>query len=729
MYKCHGVRRTFPIALSIIALCSIGSTQHVHAGAAETNETHDNEGAPASADRFEAGDTHYGPQPGRLEGMPPPGWAATVRLPDGKRVRIASTGEGLNPNVALDENGRDTVVVWDGLGAGPLAQLTVRMVRRKHPSGAAWRLDIENRGEAAVWNVTFPDLQFPVTDDDKVVIPSVSGRLHRAKRDLALRRTYPSGLLSMQCSGFYGPSGGVYVAAHDPRGSIKELEMNVKRGRLAIRWHWPVPNMGVPGTGWGMPGEVVVRPFEGDWFDLAHIYREWARKEAGWWPRGAQTGRPDTPDWFKDISVWVMSNGPWPWRRDPIPMDEAVAKAKRFAEYMDDIPVAVHWYNWHQIPFDDRYPEYFPAKEGFAEGIQALQAAGVRVMPYINAHLWDTKLPDFKTIARPAAVKSYDASLPTKRYSGNTFAPMCPATPLWRETVKDLVLKLAGPDYGVDGVYLDQISSVSSMLCFDEDHAHPIGGGDWWLTQGNWPMLESIRQSSPETILTSECAAEPYVNRVDGYLTWLGYRDADDAIPLFHAVYGGQVQLFGQLYKWDSWKGVAMRAKTAQSLVWGEQLGWIAPKVIDDPVAAPFLKRLARLRFELRRYVSRGRMARPPAIITDGSQVTANWVATRDLIVTTPTVLSGAWHRDDGEAVVLILVNVDDQPRSVTVPFDADTYHLDGDLLMREWTGTEDGKTPPRVKPTTPSWERKVDLAPMASLAIEIAASEDAFQE
>ena len=126
-------------------------------------------------------------------------------------------------------------------------------------------------------------------------------------------------------------------------------------------------------------------------------------------------------------------------------------------------------------------------------------------------------------------------------------------------------------------------------------------------------MLDDIRTCSPGTILTSESSAEPYVNRLDGYLTWVGYRDGSNAIPLFHAVYAGQVQLFGRLYKWDSWKGVAMRAKTAQALVWGEQLGWIRPVVLDDPVAAPFLRRQARLRYVLRRYLSRGRMARPPA--------------------------------------------------------------------------------------------------------------------
>lgn len=528
----------------------------------------------------------------------------------------------------------------------------------------------------------------------------------------------------MQCSGVYGPAGGIYTSVHDPFGSAKELEMSITGGRLATRWIWPVPNMGVPGTGWQMPGEIVVQTFEGDWFDLAQIYRAWAEKEAGWWPRDKQAGRPDTPDWFKDMPVWIMSNGPWPRKLPPIPIDQVVSKVKRFAEYMGSIPCAMHWYNWHQIPFDHSYPHYFPEKEGFAQGVKELQAAGVRVMPYINAHLWDTQLEDFRTVAWPAAAKTRDGRFPAEKYNENTFAPMCPTTPQWRKTVEDLILRLTGPEFEVDGVYLDQVSAQPPTPCFDTTHGHPLGGGCWWTTEGYWPMLDRIRgilaTARPGAILTSESSSEPYANRLDGYLTWLGYRDGTDAIPLFHAVYAGQVQLFGRLYKNDSWKGLAMRMKTAQALVWGEQIGWICPEVMDDPEAAMFLKTQARLRYELRSYLARGRMARPPVLLTDGTQVTENWVAAKDLMVTTPTVLSGAWHRNDNRAVALFLVNVDDKPHSVQLPFDAAAYGLKGPLFSREWTGTESDQTQPAAQPVPTLWKRTVDLAPRASLAIEI---------
>lgn len=653
----------------------------------------------------------------------PPGWILEVELPDGQTQRIASTDNALKPSETPGEQVGETVWTWNGLGAGPLAKLTVHMTgRERNDEAAHWRLDVENSGQVALRNITFPILEFAVSEDDQIVIPSVSGRLHPGSRPLTFRDDYPSGRLSMQCSGLYGPAGGIYAAMHDPYGSAKHLELNSRGGRLTLKWHWPAPNTGVPGGQWRTPGEFSMRLFDGDWYDLARIYRAWAAKKALWWPRGRQAGRPDTPDWFKDNAVWLEIGGPW--RDPPIPFKDTVQQAKRFAEFMGDVPCAAHWYNWHDNKYDDDLPHYFPAKPGFAKGIRELQAVGLEVMPYLNAHVWDKDLDDFKSTAYPWACKSRDESVPIKSYGGNSFAQMCPATRFWQDKVAEMTLRLIGPEYNANGAYLDQVSAQPPTPCFDKSHGHPLGGGHWWTKEGNWELLDRLHarldQVKPGAILTSESASEPYVSRLDGYLTWVGYRDGSDAIPLFHAIYAGQVQLFGRLYKWDSWKGVAMRMKTAQALVWGEQLGWIRVDVIDDPVAGPFLRRLGRLRSSLSRYLARGQMARPPAIETDGATLTANWVYVRDLMVTTPAVFSGAWRRDDGKAVALIFVNADDKPHTIHVPFDAKTYGLQGRLTARDWTGEETGGARPETRTVAASWRRSVKLAPTASLAIEI---------
>ena len=678
-------------------------------------------------------DKPYGEAAGRLTGTERPGWILTIQDESGTCHTLDSFS---NSPVRIQQNGARRV--WEAFDTLPDAGLTVVMTRSLRDIGSAWHLSVENQGRAALRDVTFPVFRAETLDEDTILLPTVSGRLHPAGKPLAYNsecneeltgeeasltageESYPSGTLTMQCAGLYGPSGGIYVGVHDPFASNKRLAVTNRNGVFDLRWTWTVPDMNIPGTSWNMPGEILIRPFEGDWFDVAQIYRAWVSQEAHWWPRGGQGGRPDTPDWFKDNPVWMMCNGPWPYRDPPVSIEQAVAKIKRFAAYMDDLPCAVHWYNWHAIDYDTDYPNYFPARDGFADGVRDVQAAGVRVMTYINAHIWDMDTDTFCEEVERAAIKSEDGTIPVKSYNDNTFAPMCPATPLWQNTLMELVGKLTDAEHGVDGVYLDQVSAQAAMKCFDTGHGHPPGGGCWWTTQGYWPLLDEMRRRSPGIVLTSESSAEPYVNRLDGYLTWVGYREGEAAVPLFHAVYAGQVQLFGRLYKWDSWKGVAMRAKTAQALVWGEQLGWIVPEVIDDPVAGPFLKRLVRLRHTLRPYLARGRMARPPKLKTDGSVLTSNWVFVSDLHVTTPAVCSGAWFREDGKAVALILVNADDQAHEVELPFDAKDYALKGMLEAREWIATEDPAAPPAATPVEARWQRQIHLPPLAARVIEI---------
>lgn len=639
-------------------------------------------------------------------------WALEVQLPDKTTVRIDPLQPRLPSEERASADGASRTTVWPTLGDGPLADLSVTVTASRQ----RLTMEVANKGQAvALREITFPIVEVPVTDADVVVVPVVSGRLHRrpASTRLDFKGEYPGGWLPMQCAGVYGPKGGVYVGVHDPLASTKRLEMETKDGVLRIAWKWPAPDCGVAGKGWKMPGAVVVRPFEGDWYDFAQIYRDWVWREAPWWPRGPQAGRPDTPAWMKDIAVWCCTGGG---------ADYVVKAMTKFAAYLD-VPTALHWYNWHQVPFDNDYPHYFPAKDGFAEGVKALQAAGVRVMPYINGRLWDTDLEDFKTTAVAAATKNEKGEPYTEEYgSGQKLAPMCPTTPLWQKTVRDIVLRLTGPEFNVDGVYVDQVAAASPRLCFDSSHGHPLGGGAWWTTQGYWPMLADLRKAlaaeRPGKMITTECNAEPFVHLFDGYLTW-HFQEAD-AVPLFAAVYGGQVEMFSRAYQDDSWKGTAMRQKTAQALTWGEQLGWMGPDVVDDPVAGPFLKRLGRLRYDLRRYFSGGRLARPPSVKDDGATVTADWKWGGSRMVTTPVVLSGAWQAADG-AVALLFVNVDVQPHAVDLHFDGAAYGFSGNLLVSDRTGGENRDSPPpEAKPAEAKWDRRIALEPTSALAIEV---------
>ena len=183
-----------------------------------------------------------------------------------------------------------------------------------------------------------------------------------------------------------------------------------------------------------MSGEAVWQLLRGDWFDAAQIYRQWAMQHAKWWPALGPDGRADTPLWMRELPAWALASG------SP---ESVVPQMKRFAEALG-VPVGVHWYNWHQIPFDNDYPHYFPTLDGFEEGVAELQRGQVYVMPYINGRLWDTRDRgqedfEFTKVARPAATKDekgepYVESYGSKETDGSPvrLAAMCPTTEIWR---------------------------------------------------------------------------------------------------------------------------------------------------------------------------------------------------------------------------------------------------------------------------------------------------------
>jgi hypothetical protein len=607
---------------------------------------------------------------------------------------------------------------WLGADGESLQDLSAECVMRIGQKRIACPLAVNN--PSATWTITSITLPRVALcqigdseEDDFLVVPHGSGELRRSPigTKASFSGRYPGGWCSMQLFAHYDTKCGFYLATHDPFASTKDFIAKPRdSSSLEIQITWPAPDSGVPGNDWQCPGEAVFESFGGDWFDAAQIYRNWVSKQAGWWPEKGKWGRSDTPRWFEDIAVWALTGGS---------SEQVVEPVRKFAEYMG-VPTAVHWYNWHVIPFDNDYPHYFPYKEGFPRGVKALQEAGVRVMPYINGRLWDTDLEDFKNNAIRSCTKDEKGQPYIEEYgSGAKLSPMCPTTALWQTTVQDTVLRLVGPEVNVDAVYVDQVAAATPCLCYDKTHGHPLAGGDWWTTRGYWPMLESLQNKMselhPDKALTTECNAEPYVHVFDGYLTW--HFQYDNQIPLFAAVYGGKVQLFSRAYQGDSWKGLAMRMKTGQALVFGEQLGWIRPDVISDADSAAFLRRMARLRYALRDYLARGQMARPPALEGDIPMVTADWQWSGKRIVTTPAILSGAWEAEDGR-LALIFVNVSDSVQTADLEFDAGQYSLDASPSLTVTPRTENGPEEPTTEERR--FRRSIQLKPYDAIAFEI---------
>ncbi|WCJ60633.1 DUF6259 domain-containing protein [Fontisphaera persica] len=606
-------------------------------------------------------------------------------------------------------------IQWRQAGIPGLEKFVVHLRIRAQPTRHRLTLELEAAGQAepwSLWTVRFPQLTVEgAGKGTQLLLPYGAGVL----KELAdppfspLHGDYPGGWVSMQMAACYDTQdgAGLYMGFHDPVGSTKRFHAEPRAGNAqaaALSWEIPVPNMGQPANRFQSPGPVVWQLFRGDWFDAALIYRQWVHQEARWFPPMGAEGRTDTPLWMRELCAWGMTGGP---------PDKCVPEMLAFRAALG-LPVGFHWYNWHQIPFDNDYPHYFPAKDGFVAGVRQLQEAGVAVMPYINGRLWDTHdkgINDwqFSTVALPAAAKMQSGEPYLETYGSREtngqpvrLAVMCPTTKLWQEKVGNLVQKLFG-ECGVQAVYIDQVAAAAPVLCFDPAHGHPLGGGGWWNELGYWPMLNHLHAAKlPHQILTTECNAEPFLRWFDGYLTW--HWQYEGQVPLFPAVYGGAIQMFGRAYRGGPSKDLALRMKAAQQLCWGEQLGWLEPTLAREPQNFAFFTNAVWLRWHLRRYFYAGQMARPPQLVGDIPTVTADWQWSGVWPVSTPALMAGAWHLPAENKLVLLFANVSDSPVPATIQYDLRAAGLTGRrLFRRQWTAqgcTDFESATPTVKAT-----------------------------
>ncbi len=618
-----------------------------------------------------------------------------------------------------------------------LAGISVTMIALPQPAAhsVTWKLKVENASRAwSLWEVRFPQVNLAsFAEDAWFVYPYAAGIAEQKvwERDFHFGGRYPSGWVTMQLLAAYSESlrSGLYIGVHDPYGSTKEFQCRSKPAEktLALEIHHPVPNMSKVGNSFELPGSVVWRAFQGDWFDAATIYRDWVGREARWFPQLTAEGREDTPLWMRELPLWILGGGA---------PSECVDRVLEFAKYFQ-CPCGFHWYNWHQIPFDNDYPHYFPTKPGFPEAVKRLQDSGVQVMPYINGRLWDTRdrgLEDyqFTPVARPAVSKDENGEPYTETYNSKEsdgspvrLGVMCPTTSCWHEKVGGIVDQLF-KECGVHGVYIDQVAAAPPTLCFDLSHGHPLGGGHWW-NEGYWKLLEEIRRRKPDhAMITTECNAEPFIRWFDGYLTW--HWQYDRQIPLFPAVYGGTVQMFGRWYgstgsgllpsvEASANRDRATRMRIGQSLAFGEQLGWINPGIIQETENAQFLRAAAGIRWQLRRYFYAGQMIRPPKLSGEIPQIKADWQWHGTRWVTTDAVLTGAWAIPADRSVAVIAVNVSDQPLSAELNTD-----LVGTALQAQSIHVRPlhaGEAPSTTQ-VQDRWNKAIHLPPLSVLAWEL---------
>ena len=235
----------------------------------------------------------------------------------------------------------------------------------------------------------------------------------------------------------------------------------------------------------------------------------------------------------------------------------------------------------------------------------------------------------------------------------------------------------------MDAVYIDQFGAAKANPCADKNHPHPAGGGTWWVSSYN-NLLDHVRRTCDHAVLTTECTSDPFMKHIGGYLSWLWVRNGQ--VPAFTAIYNEYVVTFGIHYvSMTDMDSTCFRIFFAQSLVYGEQMGWMRPDTFLRMQEADkaFYRRLVKTRETLAEYFYGGRMLRPPYLTDDAPRLRSE-KSTQAIggLVDYPAVQGGLWERMGSGRRLLILVNSGEVEANVGIEAELPdgAYALQGDI-------------------------------------------------
>lgn len=542
-----------------------------------------------------------------------------------------------------------------------------------------WRISIDNlHPDWSVYQINFPNFNWHVqaSDNYTLIVPEdqgvaypnplqtvPSGGVWESKK--IRHRYYPNGNSTMQFLALQHQEELFYFAAHDPEPALKLFLFECDKAQELIAVKPEVKTEINFGDGYkSFPW--IMDCTNGDWFDVATIYRKFALTAT--WTQGGTLEAGKTPRWYQNTPMVLLRlcRGP----------GYDVKDFKQVAEFMQ-VPLVLHYYMWHKNAFDADNPYMFPTVPSFREEIRELQAAGIKVMPYLNSYSADITLPEWDELQYSAIRKNEKQEMHLALWSQNhTLAAMCPSAPLWNRLMNMQSMRLV--ETGVAGIYFDEVPASPPYNCYANNHHHKAGN-EYALVKGHQDFFKNIQTEAKEIgmpiVMTSEGCAEPYMLYMDAFL--IGNNNNRYQVPLFMAIYHDYMMGFGK-YTFTQelinpkFNG-AIISKHAQQFSFGCQFGWSRIPMIaiiqQDPTTANFMKTLAHVWVKNADYLARGKMLRPLNLSTQLKPVTRywamNWKDEDGTEIKLPPIMNSIWRIDDG-SIAIVLVNITEKKQSVT---------------------------------------------------------------
>ena len=581
-----------------------------------------------------------------------------------------------------DDGTQVALIVWDNFEFWKeknVMQIKVTVELPKNSGIAKWRISVDNRSKTwGLWTVDFPSFTNLIKSGEyDLAIPQHNGGKLFKNIKKSQSPAYPNQRWTSQFFSLSKGKSSIYYAALDPESRKKRLGI-VPGKEFYIRQY--VENMAVPGSDYEDYFPQAFGVYNGSWIKAAKLYRKWAVNQP-WTEKGKKSQRKDMPDIIKNIALWFQVGKNFDTDDIANNVTEAtvdeIKKELLDANNKLDVPLGVHWYKWHKTPYDTHYPHFLPARNGFKDAVKELTGKGMLVMPYINGFITDVDNNDFDEYL-PYSIKDFVGAYKLNVYgkTSGRLVGMCPEKPFWKNIIAGLVDTLTG-EYGVNGVYIDQISAVMPVLCFDKTHGHPLGSGAFWV-KGYRKVLGKSKEiaSSRGGILVSENTIEAYMDVLDGFLSW--HEPEENDIPMLQMVYSDYTNYVGgRVSNMPPISDKAFIMAEGRFYIWGFQNGWMNPWFMKKghEKKAEYFKKIGKYRVATRKFVTYGELMDLVTFTNDVPMVEDIWVNHYRQVknVSIPSIQGAVWKAENGD-LALILVNLDDKTHEVKYLVETSKY-------------------------------------------------------
>ncbi|MBQ0104457.1 MAG: hypothetical protein KBT47_00280, partial [Armatimonadetes bacterium] len=259
---------------------------------------------------------------------------------------------------------------------------------------------------------------------------------------------------------------------------------------------------------------------------------------------------------------------------------------------------------------------------------------------------------------------------------------ICPSLDIVQDTIVNLQKTLV-TQYDADGVYLDEINTISPDDCYNANHGHPLGTGNRWTASYN-RLMERIMKECSEAkgepiVIFSEGTAEPFVTVACLDLSVRPY--SPYAIS---ALYSGYRIQWAMQYNASDFEPSQLPAiaKMAYTLMGGWQLGWYeylpsGKDYKDVPDFTLYQKNACLARYHAVNYMNLGEMVRPAAITNNipniDVQIALN-VTEKTPYYSVPAVQTSSWNYKGKTA--LVFTNITKEKQHIVFETEAEKINL-----------------------------------------------------